>query len=47
MLEVVFQATFNNNYVISWRSILFVDETGQPAKTNIDLPNVTGKLDHI
>ena len=31
---VVFNATFNNNSVISWRSVLLVDETGVPGKNN-------------
>ena len=42
----VFNATFNNISVISWRSILFVEETGVPEKTT-DLPQVTNKLDNI
>jgi hypothetical protein len=42
----VFNATFNNISVISWRSILFVEETGVPEKTT-DLPQVISKLDHI
>jgi hypothetical protein len=25
---MVFNATFNNNSIISWRSVLFVEETG-------------------
>ena len=28
---MVFNATFNNISVISWRSVLFVGETGVPA----------------
>ena len=31
---VVFNATFNNISVISWRSVLLVDETGVPGKNN-------------
>jgi hypothetical protein len=27
---MVFNATFNNISVISWRSVLFVEETGDP-----------------
>jgi hypothetical protein len=32
----VFNATFNNISVISWRSALLVEDTGKPVKT-IDL----------
>ena len=39
---VVFNATFKNNSVISWRSVLLVD----PGKTT-DLSKVTDKLYHI
>jgi hypothetical protein len=31
---MVFNATFNNISVISWRSILLVEETGVPGKNN-------------
>jgi hypothetical protein len=34
--------TFNNISVISWRSILLVEETGEPGE-NHDLPQVTDK----
>jgi hypothetical protein len=37
---MMFNATFNIISVISWRSVLLVEET-------IDLPQVTDKLDHI
>jgi hypothetical protein len=43
---MVFDATFNNISVISWRSILLVEETEIPGETT-DLPQVTDKLDHI
>ena len=36
---------FNNISVISWRSVLLVEETGVPGET-IDLPQVTEKLYH-
>jgi hypothetical protein len=36
----VFNATFNNISVISWRSILLVEESGGPEKTT-DLSQVT------
>jgi len=29
---VVFNATFNNISIISWRSVLLVDETGIPGE---------------
>ena len=32
---MVFNATFNNILVISWRRVLFVEETGVPVKTHI------------
>jgi len=43
---MVFNATFNNISVISWRSVLLVEETGGPGK-NSELSQVTDKLYHI
>jgi hypothetical protein len=43
---MVFNVTFNNISSISWRSVLFVEETGVPEK-NTDLWQVTDKLHHI
>ena len=43
---MVFNATVNNISVISWRSVLLVEEIRIPEKT-IDLPQVTDKLYHI
>jgi len=40
---MVFNTTFNNISVISWRSVLLVEETGVPEKTT-ELPQVTDKL---
>jgi hypothetical protein len=40
---MVFNATFNNISVISWRSVLLVEETGGPGKTT-DLSQFTDKL---
>jgi len=31
---VVFNVTFNNILVISWRSVLLVEETGNPGENN-------------
>jgi hypothetical protein len=43
---MVFNATFNNISITSWRSILFVEEPQYPKKTS-DPPQVTNKLHHI
>ena len=43
---MVFNATFNNISVMSWRSVLLVEETGVPEKTT-KLSQVTDKLYHI
>ena len=42
----LFNATFNNVSVISWRSVLFVKENEYPEKTT-DLSQVTEKRFHI
>ena len=42
----MFNAIFNNISVISWRSVLFVEETGVTGETT-DLLQVTDKLYHI
>jgi hypothetical protein len=39
-----FNATFNNISVISWLSVLLMEETGVPRE---DLPQVNDKLYHI
>jgi len=41
---IVFNATFNNISVISWQSVLLVEETGVPAENHRQF---TDKLDHI
>ena len=43
---MVFNVTFNNISVISWRSVLLVEKTEYQEKTT-DLPHVTDKLYHI
>ena len=43
---MVFNATLNNIWAISWGSVLLVKETGDPEKTT-DLSQVTDKLYHI
>ena len=43
---MVFNATFNNISVRSWRSVLLVKETEYPEKTT-DLSQITDKLYHI
>jgi hypothetical protein len=43
---MVFNATFNNISVISWRSDLLMEQTEYPEKRT-DLPQVTDKLYHI
>jgi hypothetical protein len=42
---MMFNAIFNNNSVISWRSVLLVEETDNTEKTS-DLSQVTDKLYH-
>jgi hypothetical protein len=44
---MVFNATFNNISVISWRSVLLVEETRVPRENHRPLPQVTDKLYHI
>ena len=45
---MVFNATFNSILVISWWSVLLVEETGVPEKKLLsDLSQVTDKLYHI
>ena len=43
---MVFNATFNNISVISWRSVLLLEETEDPEKTT-DLSQVTDKIAKI
>ena len=46
VMVMMFNATFNNISVISWRSVLLIEETGVPEKP-IDLLQVTDNLYHI
>ena len=47
-MVMVFKVTFNNISVISWRSVLLVEETEVPGENpGTDLPQVIFKLDHI
>ena len=43
---ITFNATFNNSSVISWLSVLLMEETGVPGGKT-DLSQVTDKLYHI
>ena len=43
---MVCNVTFNNSSVISWRSVLLVEETDYPEKIS-DLPYVTDNCYHI
>jgi cytochrome b561 len=43
---MVFNTTFSNISVISWQSILLVEEQEYPEKST-DMPQVTDKLYHI
>ena len=44
---MLLNVSFNNISVISWRSILLVEETEVPGEKTTDLPQVTDKLYHI
>ena len=41
-----FYATFSNISVISWRSVLLVEETGVPREKTTDLRQVRQTLSH-
>ena len=43
---MMFNATFNNISVISWLSVLLMEETGVPGETT-NLRQVTDKLYHL
>ena len=42
-----FNTTFNNISIVSWRSVLFVVETGVPGGKNTDVSQITDKLYQI
>ena len=44
---MVFNATFNNISVISWQSVLLVEEIGEYPEKTTDLSQVTDKFYHI
>jgi len=44
---MVFNATFNNISIISWQSVLLVEETRIPAENHQPVALVTDKLYHI
>ena len=44
---IVFSATFNNISVISWRSVLLVEENGGPGENYQPMSQVTDKCYHI
>jgi len=43
---MVFNDTFNNIWVISWRSVWLVEETGVPSEETTDLSQVNDKFYH-
>ena len=43
---MVFDATFNNILVISWRSVLLVEETGVPAENHRPVASHCQTLSH-
>ena len=45
-LFIVFNATFTNISVISWRSVLLVDETGVPRENHRPVPSYWQTLSH-
>jgi hypothetical protein len=44
---MVFNVTFNNISVLSWRSVLLVEKTGVHGEHHWTLLQVTDKLHHI
>jgi len=43
---MVFNATFNNISVISWQSVLLVNETGEPKENHRPAPSHLQTLSH-
>jgi hypothetical protein len=44
---MVLNATFNNSSAISWRSVLLVEETGEPVENHWPVKSHLGKLELI
>ena len=44
---MIFNTTFNNISVMSWRSVLLVEKPEYPKKKPTDLPKINDKLYHI
>ena len=44
---MVFNATFNNISVISWHSVLLVEETGVSRENHLPVASITDTLYHI
>jgi hypothetical protein len=46
VIVMVFNATFNNSSVISWRSIVLVEETGVPREYHLPAASHRQTLSH-
>jgi hypothetical protein len=46
VFPIVFNATFNNVSVISWRSVLLVEESGEPGENHKSVANHRQTLPH-
>jgi len=44
---MVLNATFNSISAISWRSVLLVEETGEPVENHLPVKSYLGKLELI
>jgi hypothetical protein len=44
-MDIVFNVTFNNISVISWRSVLLVEERGVPTEKYLRLTNLVPYLE--
>ena len=43
---MVFNTTFNNSSIISWRSVLYVEETEVPGENHLPVANHWQTLSH-